>query len=132
MEADQAGPTPLPEQQRRDVAVAHQGLGRGPEGLRVEGLHDPMTAVAAARAEDRVDLGIADVLHQLRRASLVRPRQVAVAIEDVIAHDGREAQALERLASTGEGRRLDRAGRRGNRESGPRPDRPGPSKRRHA
>ena len=83
MDADQPSRAPLPEQQRRDVAVADERLRRPAKGLRVESVQDARRAVATPRADDRGDLGIVHELHQLGRPAIVVAREIAAAIEQI-------------------------------------------------
>lgn len=64
-------------QQRREIRVAHDGLGVcGDEGV-VQEVDHAAAAEAAAVGDDGVDGGVGEEAHHVRRALLIRAGQVA-------------------------------------------------------
>ncbi len=123
VDAREPGVSTLPEEERGDVAVADERLARGAEAARVEQPDDAMAAVAAARAQDRVDLGIRDEVGELLRAPSVVAGEETVDVEQVVPAERAEAgRAPERLAGFERGA-LDRERRRGQPEGPARPQR---------
>jgi hypothetical protein len=75
-----------------------------------------MAAVASPGTQDRTNLGIANELHHLRRATIIGTSEVAVAIEYILAHDDLEAESFERAAARNERLGIDGTRRSSNRD----------------
>ena len=123
VKAHQSGAAPLPQQQRRDVAVAHQRLRGGAHALGVQGRDDAIAAVAAARADDPVDAVVRDELHELADAARVVARQVAAPVEQIVAAQRLEARPPEQRLAGGELLGVDGPTGRGDAERGTRCER---------
>ena len=112
--ADESGAAALPEQQRRDVAVADERLRSGARRLGIEAVHDAVAAVAAARADDRVDARVGPQLAQLGGAARVVAGEVAIAGRQVVAPHDVEAGLAPALLARRDLHEIDRAGGRGD------------------
>ncbi|MCX5740563.1 MAG: hypothetical protein NTZ61_19085 [Proteobacteria bacterium] len=112
MQSDEPGAANLPEQQRRDVAIAGQRLRRGARGGGVEAVDDAVAAVAAARAQDRVDARVGPEFAQLGSAPRVVTGQVAVARTEIVATYDCEARLAPALLRRFDQLEIHRAGGR--------------------
>jgi len=85
VKAHQSRAAALPQQQGRDVAVANQWLGGAAECAGIEQREDPIAAVAAAGADDSVDIRVVDEFHEFGGPPRIVAGQVAVAGEQVVS-----------------------------------------------
>ena len=95
-ERDEAGSLER-QVQERHVGEADQRLGTGRRPRGIEACEQPRDAVAAARAEDRRDVGAAKGLLEVPQPLAVGARQVPVLAEGVLSHDDAETDLFEPL-----------------------------------
>ena len=81
--------------QRRDVRIAQQYLGVGPDDVEVHQVQHPRHAVAAAHAHHRVHAIVGEHTVQAPRAGGVGAGEVAVDLAAAVRHDHLVAHGLD-------------------------------------